>query len=136
MAVQFGGMYRRAVITLAPPVVAGAVVVTVPMALAHRLPGRVDGADGVVEGLPWDRVVVEGLVWAALALVWGVAWLYARRGVAGGQRWVAAAPWVGSVVTAGYVLQLIVRNLDLAGAPARPEPWWASPPAVLPVLVV
>jgi hypothetical protein len=34
------------------------------------------------------------------------------------------------------VLQLVVRNLDLAGPPARPEPWWTSPFVVVPVLAV
>jgi hypothetical protein len=136
MTGQLTGMYRRAVVTIVPPVVAGAITVAVFATFAHRLPDRVDGAGGIVEAMPWNRVLVEGLVWSALALIWGVTWLHVRRRVQGGQRWVAATTWVGSVLIVGYVLQLVVRNLDLAGPPARPAPWWTSPVAVVPVLAV
>ena len=90
MTGQLRGMYRRAVVTLVPPVVAGAFTVGVFATLAHRLPDRVDGAGGIVEAMPWSRVLVEGLVWSVLALIWGVVWLYVRRRVQGGQRWIAA----------------------------------------------
>lgn len=133
---QFGGMYRRAVVTLVPPVVAGAITVGVLATLAHRLPDQVVGSGGIVEAMPWSRVLVDGLVWSILTLIWGVIWLYVRRRVQGGQRWIAATTWVGSVLIVGYVLQLVVRNLDLAGSPSRPAPWWTSPFAVVPVLAV
>ena len=128
-------MYRRAW-SRRTARLAGAITVGVFATLAHRLPDRVDGAGGIVEAMPWSRVLVEGLVWSVLALIWGVVWLYVRRRVQGGQRWIAATTWVGSILIVGYVLQLVVRNLDLAGPPARPAPWWTSPFAVVPVLAV
>jgi len=123
-------------VTLVPPVVAAAAVVGVFAALGHRLPDRVAGADAIVEAMPWSRVLVEALVRSMLALIWGVVWLYVRRRVQGGQRWIAASTWAGSVLIVGYVLQLVLRNLDLAGPPARPDLWWTSPLVVVPVLVV
>lgn len=136
MTGQFGGTYRRATVTLVPPVVAVAVVVGVFAALAHRLPAQAYGTGGFDDSMSWSRVIGVNIAWSVGAVVWGVVWLYARRRVQGGQRWIAASTWAGSVLIVGYALQLVLRNLDLAGPPARPELWWTSPLVVVPVLVV
>ena len=136
MTGQFGGTYRRAMVTLVPPVIAAASVVGVFAALAHRLPAQAYGTGGFDDSMSWSRVIGLNIAWSVGAVVWGVVWLYARRRVQGGQRWIAASTWAGSVLIVGYALQLVLRNLDLAAPPARPDLWWTSPLVVVPVLVV
>lgn len=136
MTDQLGSMRRRAVVTLVPPVVAGAVTVGVYAALAHRLPDQAYGTGGFGDSMSWTRVVGLGIGWSVVALIWGAAWLYARRGIPTAQRWIGASTWAGSVLIAGYEIQLVLRNLDLAGPPVRPDLWWTSALVVLPVLAV
>jgi hypothetical protein len=123
-------------VTLVPPVVAAATVMGVFAAFAHRLPAQAYGTGGFDDSMSWSRVIGLNIAWSVGAVVWGVVWLYARRRVQGGQRWIAASTWAGSVLIVGYVLQFVLRNLDLAGPPARPDLWWTSPLVVVPVLVV
>jgi hypothetical protein len=136
MTGQFGGTYRRATVTLVPPVVAVAIVVGVFAALAHRLPDQAYGTGGFGDSMSWSRVIGLNIAWSVGAVVWGVAWLYARRRIPTAQRWIGVSTWVASVLIVGYVLQFVLRNMDLAGPPARPEPAWTSPLVVVPVLAV
>src|ERR1700754_1316657 len=136
MTGQLGGMYRRAVVTLVPPVMAGAITAGVFATLAHRLPDQAFGTGGFGDSMSWSRVIGVNIVWSVGAVLWGVAWLYARRRIPTAQRWIGVSTWVASVLIAGYVLQIVLRNVDLAGPPARPEPAWTSPLVVVPVLAV
>jgi hypothetical protein len=136
MAGQFGGTYRRAMVTLVPPVVAAAAVIGVFATLAHRLPERLAGTGGFGDSASTSRVLAITLVWSLLALIWGLVWLHARRRVPTAQRWIGVSTWVASVLIVGYVLQLVLRNVDLAGPPARPDLDWTSPLVVVPVLAI
>ena len=136
MTGQFRGTYRRAMVTLVPPVVAAAAVVGVFAALAHRLPAQAYGTGGFGDSMSWSRMLGLSVGWSVAAMIWGGAWLYGRRRIPTAQRWIGVSTWVASVLIAGYVLQFVLRNVDLAGPPVRPEPAWASPLVVVPVLVV
>jgi hypothetical protein len=130
------GTYRRAIVTLVPPVVAAAAVVGVFAALGHRLPDEAYGTGGFSDSTSWGRVLGLSVVWSIVTMVWGGAWLYGRRRIPTAQRWIGVSTWVASVLIAGHMLQVVLRNVDLAGPPARPEPAWISPLLVVPVLVV
>ncbi|WP_433276362.1 hypothetical protein ACQPZA_34260 [Pseudonocardia xinjiangensis] len=136
MTEQLGSIRRRAVVTLVPPVVAGAVTAGTYAVLAHRLPDQAYGTGGFGDSMSWTRMVGLGIGWSVVALIWGAGWLYARRRIPTAQRWIGASTWVGSVLIAGYEIQLVLRHLDLAGPPVRPDLWWTSAPVVLPVLAV
>jgi hypothetical protein len=136
MTDQPGRTYRRAIVTLVPPVVAAAAVVGVFAALGHRLPDEAYGTGGFRDSTSWSRVLGLTVVWSVVTMVWGGAWLYGRRRIPTAQRWIGASTWVASVLIAGHMLQVVLRNVDLARPPARPEPAWTSPLVVVPVLVV
>jgi hypothetical protein len=127
---------RRAVVALTPAVLVGTGSVVALTTLAARLPERAYGTGGYRDSMPWSVVLVLAVVWCLVIVVAGGGALYTRRVVPTSQRWVGPSAWIAAVLGGGTILQLVLRNLDLADPPARPDLWWTAAPVVVPALLV